>query len=97
MNKWCACFPPNFCGLYGPAKPKLDEAGRIRIDEKEMGEDVQSEVAELWGEVNSENLAQISDIEGFRSSYLRIHGFGIEGIDYENEIDPLEMPDMSQI
>ena len=90
-------FSPNFCGLYGPDKPKLDEAGRIRIDDWEMREDVQSEVAKLWGEVNSENLLQISDIEGFRSSYLRIHGFGLEGINYENEIDPLEMPDMSQI
>ena len=90
-------FSPNFCGLYGPDKPKLDEAGRIRIDDWEMREDVQSEVAKLWGEVNSENLLQISDIEGFRSSYLCIHGFGLEGINYENEIDPLEMPDMSQI
>ena len=72
-------FSPNFCGLYGPDKPKLDEAGRIRIDDWEMREDVQSEVAKLWGEVNSENLLQISDIEGFRSSYCASTALVLKG------------------
>ena len=90
-------FSPNYCGLYGTGALELDEKGRIRIDEREMREDVQREVARLWKEVNSENLVQVSDIEGFRSSYLRIHGFGIDGIDYEKETDPQKMPDMSQI
>ncbi|MEM9424532.1 MAG: enoyl-ACP reductase FabV [Spirochaetota bacterium] len=70
----------------------VDEQGRIRIDDWEMRPDVQTEVARLWDKVNSENLGELSDIVGFRESYLRIHGFGLPGIDYEADVDPLAMP-----
>ena len=79
--------------LYGDSL-QLDEKGRIRIDDWEMRDDVQAEVAKLWSEVNSENLAEISDIAGFRESYLHIHGFGIAGIDYEADVDPAVMPEL---
>ncbi len=78
--------------LYGEGKLELDSKGRIRMDDWEMREDIQTEVARLWAEVNSYNLAELSDIEGFRKSYLRIHGFGIPEIDYETDVDPLAMP-----
>lgn len=69
----------------------LDEKGRIRIDDLEMREDVQEEVAELWNQVSSENLSQISDIEGYRKDFFQLFGFEVPGVDYEKETSELVM------
>lgn len=65
---------------------KLDEAGRIRVDDWEMREDVQKEVAELWEQLNTETLGKISDIEGFRKEFFNLFGFNFENVDYENDV-----------
>jgi enoyl-[acyl-carrier protein] reductase/trans-2-enoyl-CoA reductase (NAD+) len=75
--------------LHAGASPQLDESGRIRIDDWEMEAEVQKAVAELWPEVSTENLEQISDIRGYRAEFLRLFGFGLEGINYEAEADPV--------
>ena len=63
----------------------LDEKGRIRIDDWEMADDVQAEVAKLWNNVTSENLAEISDIVGYRKDFFNLFGFEIDSIDYEKD------------
>jgi len=73
--------------LYSGADVATDEKGRIRVDDLEMREDVQQEVAKLWDKVNSDNLADISDIEGYRKDFLKLFGFGIAGVDYEAEVE----------
>jgi enoyl-[acyl-carrier protein] reductase/trans-2-enoyl-CoA reductase (NAD+) len=74
--------------LCGEAEPQLDEAGRIRVDEVELSEPVQTEVKRRWPEVTTENLHELADFTGFRADFLRIFGFGIEGVDYDAEVDP---------
>lgn len=64
-----------------------DENGRIRIDDREMREDVQKEVLRLWGEINSENLKERGDPEIYRQKFLELHGFGLDGVDYEEEVN----------
>ena len=59
-----------------------DENGRIRIDDWEMREDVQSEVAELWKKATTESLPEIGDLKGYKSDFLNLFGFGFEGVDY---------------
>ncbi|MEQ1853176.1 MAG: enoyl-ACP reductase FabV [Chthoniobacteraceae bacterium] len=76
--------------LAPSASPQPDEEGRIRIDDWEMREDVQAEVAALWPQVTTETLAFVSDIEGYRAEFLRLFGFGMPGIDYEAESDPVQ-------
>ncbi|RYD72402.1 MAG: trans-2-enoyl-CoA reductase family protein, partial [Verrucomicrobiaceae bacterium] len=76
--------------LYNGAQPQKDEDGRIRIDDWEMREDVQHEVAELWPSVSTENLAELSDIAGYRTEFLKLFGFGLPGVDYEAESDPVQ-------
>jgi enoyl-[acyl-carrier protein] reductase / trans-2-enoyl-CoA reductase (NAD+) len=68
--------------------PQPDEDGRIRIDDWEMREDVQAEVAALWPQVTTRTLPFISDIEGYRAEFLRLFGFGLPGVDYEAETNP---------
>ncbi|HLW62775.1 MAG TPA: bifunctional NADH-specific enoyl-ACP reductase/trans-2-enoyl-CoA reductase, partial [Flavobacterium sp.] len=63
----------------------LDAKGRIRIDDWEMREDVQAEVDQLWNQVSSENIHQISDIEGYRDDFFNLFGFNYDGIDYDAE------------
>lgn len=74
--------------LYNGAKPNLDAAGRIRIDDKEMDADVQARVDELWPQVTTENLKEISDYESYSSEFLKLFGFGLDGVDYKVAVDP---------
>lgn len=60
----------------------LDEKGRIRVDDLEMREDVQAEVAKLWKEATTENLEEISDIAGYRNDFFNLFGFNFSEIDY---------------
>jgi enoyl-[acyl-carrier protein] reductase / trans-2-enoyl-CoA reductase (NAD+) len=74
--------------LYTGKEVPVDEAGRIRIDDWEMREDVQAEVQERWNRVDSDNLKEISDIEGYRADFFRLFGFETEGVDYNADVDP---------
>jgi enoyl-[acyl-carrier protein] reductase / trans-2-enoyl-CoA reductase (NAD+) len=69
-------------------QPQPDEAGRIRVDDWEMAPKVQSLVGERWEQVDTENLAQLADFAGYQSSFLRLFGFGLSGVDYGAETDP---------
>ena len=73
--------------LYN-GNPQPDEAGRIRVDDWEMEDKVQQLVGKCWEEVNTENLADLGDFEGYQSSFLRLFGFGLSGVDYAADSDP---------
>ena len=73
--------------LYN-GNPQPDEAGRIRVDDWEMKPAVQELVGQRWLEVNTENFPQLGDFEGYQSSFLRLFGFGLEGVNYEADTDP---------
>ena len=66
----------------------LDEEGRIRLDEIELSEPVQAEVRRRWPLVTTDNLEALADLPGFRADFLRIFGFGIDGVDYDADQDP---------
>jgi enoyl-[acyl-carrier protein] reductase/trans-2-enoyl-CoA reductase (NAD+) len=69
------------------AEPKpLDADGRIRLDDWEMREDVQREVAELWQHINETSPLQVAEIAEFRSEFLRHHGFEMPGVDYDEDV-----------
>src|SRR5579863_1438345 len=63
--------------------PQVDEARRIRLDDREMQADVQAEVAALWPQVTTENLRAVSDFAGFQREFRGLFGFEVEGVDYE--------------
>ena len=75
----------------------LDENGRIRIDDWEMAEDVQAEVAKNWNSVTTENLSEISDIEGYRRDFFNLFGFEIDGVDYEKDTNEnVQVPSITE-
>ena len=78
--------------LYGDRRGEFDEVGRIRNDDWELTDAVQNAVRELWPAVTTENVLELSDLEGFRTDFLRIFGFGFDGVDYDADISPLSAP-----
>ncbi len=75
--------------LYDRSAPPPDEAGRVRIDDWEMRPEIQAEVAAIWPQATTENLEALTDIAGYRTEFLKLFGFGLPGVDYEAETDPI--------
>jgi enoyl-[acyl-carrier protein] reductase / trans-2-enoyl-CoA reductase (NAD+) len=67
--------------------PQPDEHGRIRVDDWEMAPQVQALVDARWKEVTTENFTELGDFEGYQSSFLRLFGFGLRGVDYSADTD----------
>jgi enoyl-[acyl-carrier protein] reductase/trans-2-enoyl-CoA reductase (NAD+) len=76
---------------------KLDGEGRIRLDDWEMKEEVQQQISELWGQLTTENLSELSDIEGYRKEFFQLFGFDQTQIDYDAEVDVIKsIPSISE-
>ena len=70
---------------------RLDDTGRIRVDDIELSAAVQDEVKRRWPLVTTENLGELGDLEGFRGDFLKIFGFNIDGVDYTADVDPVRV------
>ena len=70
-------------------KPRLDDANRFRVDELELLPEMQAAVENIWPQVTTENLHELSDFAAYQSEFLRLFGFGIEGVDYSEDVSPL--------
>ncbi|HSN18674.1 MAG TPA: enoyl-ACP reductase FabV [Gammaproteobacteria bacterium] len=72
--------------LYTGGALPLDPEGRIRLDEREMREDVQQACKALWPRVNDANLLQVTDYAGYKQDFLRNFGFSRDDVDYEADV-----------
>ncbi|MFC4307075.1 enoyl-ACP reductase FabV [Cohnella boryungensis] len=84
--------------LYSPNRDgvPVDEQGRIRIDDWEMRDDVQREVAEIWNALTTDNIYELTDLIGYRREFFQLFGFETDGIDYEAEVEPnVSIPNLS--
>lgn len=75
-------------GLYSEA-PRLDDSQRLRMDDRELRKDIQQKVEALWPQVSEENLFELTDFKGYQEEFLRLFGFGIDGVDYDADTSPL--------
>ncbi|MDR1528683.1 MAG: trans-2-enoyl-CoA reductase family protein [Puniceicoccales bacterium] len=74
--------------LYGPhAGKSLDEHGRIRLDDFELNRDVQDAVVKIWPKISTENLKEFSDMDGYKQEFLKLFGFGLASIDYDEDVE----------
>lgn len=71
------------------AEPRLDDENRYRVDELELRSDLQREIEQIWPTVTTENLDQLTDFAGYQHEFLRLFGFEIDGVDYDQEVDPM--------
>ena len=65
-----------------------DDAQRIRMDDWELRESVQQACRDLWPQVTTENLSQLTDYQGYKDEFLKLFGFGWEGVDYDADVNP---------
>jgi enoyl-[acyl-carrier protein] reductase/trans-2-enoyl-CoA reductase (NAD+) len=75
--------------LYTGGPVPLDEESRIRVDDWEMRPDVQAEVSLRMDRITSENIAELTDLDGIRHDFLEVHGFDVAGVDYAADVDPM--------
>lgn len=78
--------------LYADS-PRLDDQGRYRVDEKELNPAVQNRVAEIWAEVTTENLSDVTDFAGYRAEFARLFGFGLSKVNYDEDVSPVVKAD----
>lgn len=67
--------------------PRLDDDGRTRVDELELRDEIQDKVIELWDKITTENIPEMTDFAGYQAEFLRLFGFGIDGVDYEADVN----------
>jgi enoyl-[acyl-carrier protein] reductase/trans-2-enoyl-CoA reductase (NAD+) len=78
--------------LYNPAR-QLDAEGRLRVDDKELRPEIQDAVAELWSVVDTENLYELTDFQGYKDEFLKLFGFGFSSVNYDEDLSAVvELP-----
>jgi enoyl-[acyl-carrier protein] reductase/trans-2-enoyl-CoA reductase (NAD+) len=79
-------------GLY-TGTPRLDDHQRLRMDNLELNPETQAKVEALWPQVTEENLFELTDYKGYNAEFLKLFGFGVQGVDYEADVSPLVQAD----
>ena len=71
---------------------EVDDAQRLRLDDWELSPKVQAEVSRRWPLLSTETLDELADLAEYKSQFLRLFGFGVDGVDYTLDIDPRVVP-----
>ena len=71
------------------ASELTDDKNRLRLDDWELREDVQQACRDLWPQITDANLFAETDYQLYKDEFLKLFGFGIEGVDYEAEAEPV--------
>ncbi len=77
--------------IWGSEALRIDETGRIRLDDWELRPEIQTTVEELWEKVNTDNLNEMTDFKGYQAEFLKLFGFGFSSVDYEADVNPIAL------
>jgi len=69
-------------------QPRLDSDNRYRVDELELDPVIQRKVEAIWDEVTEETLNELTDYASYHADFLKLFGFGLDGVDYEADVSP---------
>ena len=72
--------------LYSGAAPDTDEKHRLRTDDWELRDAVQETCREIWQQLNDSNINELTDYRGYKAEFLRLFGFGLQGVDYDADL-----------
>ncbi|MBW4967566.1 trans-2-enoyl-CoA reductase family protein [Pseudoalteromonas sp. CR1] len=75
--------------LYGEA-PRFDDGGHLFQNYKELEDDVQARIQAVWDKVDTSTIDELTDYAGYHNEFLRLFGFGIESVDYEQDVEPVQ-------
>jgi len=74
--------------LYGPT-PRLDDAGRLSQNYKELEDSVQNRVQDIWDAVDTDTIDELTDYVSYHQEFLKLFGFGVDGVDYDADVSAL--------
>ncbi|WP_256382969.1 enoyl-ACP reductase FabV [Photobacterium toruni] len=77
--------------------PEVDGENRLRLDDWELREDIQQHCRDLWSKVTNENLYDVADYQQYKDEFLKLFGFGVDGIDYDADVNPVVDFDVKDI
>ena len=63
-----------------------DDEHRLRLDDWELRDDVQQRCKELWPQVTTENLRELTDYAGYKHGFLQLFGFERADVDYAADV-----------
>lgn len=66
----------------------LSDDGLIHVDDWEMRPEIQSEVMQAWDAITTENVDELSDLNGYLDDFYHLFGFRVAGVDYTIDVDP---------
>ena len=69
--------------------PRLDDAGRLSQNYKELEDSVQDRVQAIWDTVETETIDEVTDYAGYHHEFLKLFGFAVDGVDYDADLSPL--------
>jgi len=76
---------------------EVDEVNRLRLDDLELRDDIQEHCRNLWPQITTENLKELTDYVEYKEEFLKLFGFGVEGVDYEADVDTAVEFDVADI
>lgn len=64
----------------------LDENNRYRMDDLELKDEIQDHCKATWLKLTDENLTDITDYNLYKQEFLKLFGFNVDGIDYDEDV-----------
>ena len=68
---------------------EVDGENRLRLDDWELREDVQEHCKALWPTLTNDNLRELTDYQEYKDEFLKLFGFGVAGVDYDADVNPV--------
>ncbi|MGN0494702.1 MAG: enoyl-ACP reductase FabV [Lachnospiraceae bacterium] len=73
--------------IFGGKGVVTDDNGLIRVDDWELRDDVQEKVMKVWDMINTDNISELSDTEGYWDDFYKMFGFRVDGVDYTLDVE----------
>lgn len=70
------------------SKTETDDQDRLRLDDWELRDDIQRHCQNLWPQVTTENLTTLTDYQSYKNEFLKLFGFDIDHVNYEQDVNP---------
>ncbi len=67
---------------------EVDDMNRLRLDDWELRDDIQEHCRNLWPQITTENLKELTDYVEYKEEFLKLFGFGIDSVDYDADVSP---------
>lgn len=84
-------FADKLCQAVVP----VDGQRLLRMDEFELDPTTQRDVNLIMNNMDGSNFKQVGDYQSYKNDFLKLNGFGFDGVDYDEEIDLEDLKQLS--